>query len=73
MSQPKNRFVQARDLIDQLFDTCPHSDKGLWLASNLGLLEGILARYAAADWMLYQELEERLAQAKAEPRGKRKR
>jgi hypothetical protein len=70
MSQPKTRFTQSRELINQLYEACPYQEKGLWLAHNLGLLEGIVARIAATDWLLYQELEERVARAKlAAPSG----
>jgi hypothetical protein len=73
MSQPKTRFTHARELLHELYDASPHTDKTLWLAHNLGLLEGIVARIAATDWILYQELEDRVAKAKLQGQGQSKR
>lgn len=58
MSQEKRR-AEAHELIKRIYHKAPYRDRTQWLAYNLGVLEGILARRAEHDYELMRELDKR--------------
>lgn len=57
------RTAQARELIKRIYQQAPYPDRNRWLAYNLGVLEGILARTAQHDYELMRELDKRAKNA----------
>jgi hypothetical protein len=64
MAQPKTHFQEKLDDINELLGYYVHSTKGETLAAQRGLLQGWLARIAATDYIVANELKERLYLAK---------
>lgn len=60
MSKPKTHFEEKVDAINALLDYYVYPTKGETLAAQRGLLTGWLARIAATDYIVSQELDERL-------------
>ena len=64
MSHAKTLTEQKLDEINELLGYYDYPTKGENLAAQRGLLSGWLARIAATDYIVAQELEERLYLAK---------
>ena len=60
MSKPKTYFSEKVDAINELLGYYEYPTKGETLAAQRGLLSGWLARIASTDYIVAQELEERL-------------
>jgi hypothetical protein len=60
MSKPKTHLDEKVDDINELLGYYEYPTKGETLAAQRGLLSGWLARLATTDYMVAQELEERL-------------
>ena len=64
MHRPENRFEQMKALIEELLEYYVKDTDGSTLASQRGLLTGILARVASTDWELAKEIEARIEREK---------
>jgi hypothetical protein len=64
MAHPKTHTEQKLDEINELLEYYTYPTKGETLAAQRGLLSGWLARIAATDYIVSNELEERLHLAK---------
>lgn len=60
MSKPRTHFSDKVDAINELLGYYEYPTKGETLAAQRGLLTGWLARIAASDYIVAQELDERL-------------
>jgi hypothetical protein len=60
MSKPKTRAQEKLDDFNELLDHYVYSTKGETLTAQKGLMLGWLARIAATDYDVSQELEARL-------------
>ncbi len=63
------RLADSLKLIDHMLAAAnpydPRLEPRLWQIYNFGLLKGIIARLAANDWLLRQELEARARHARS--------
>lgn len=64
MSQTKTRQQRAFDDINELLGYYAKETKGETMAAQLGLLMGWMARIAATDWIVHEELDARLEEAR---------
>lgn len=64
MNSKKTRQQQALDDINELLGYLARETKGETMASQIGLLMGWMSRVAAEDWIVRQELDVRLEQAR---------
>jgi hypothetical protein len=64
MPAPKTRKEEALDDLTELLDYYNLETKGETLAARLGLMMGWMSRLASQDWIVRQELDARLAQAR---------
>ena len=64
MSHQKTRAQQKLDDLNELLGYYTHPTKGETLCSQKGLMMGWLARLAATDWIVAEELERRLERAR---------
>jgi hypothetical protein len=60
MSKPKTHFQEKLEEIDELLEYYTQDTKGKTLAAQRGVLSGWLARIAATDYIVSEELRERL-------------
>lgn len=60
----KTRQQEALDDVNELLGYYAKETKGETLASQVGLLMGWMARIAATDWIVRQELDQRLDKAR---------
>jgi len=60
MSQSKTHLQEKLAELDELLEHYSHATKGETLAAQRGLLQGWLARIAATDYIVANELKERL-------------
>ena len=69
MSNQKTRAQQKADDLFELLNYYEYPTKGETLCAQKGLLLGWMARLAATDWMVSEELERRLEKARREKKG----
>jgi hypothetical protein len=66
MTQSKTHFQEKLAELDELLEHYSHATKNETLAAQRGLLQGWLARLATTDYMIAQELDNRLERARHE-------
>jgi hypothetical protein len=64
MIQPKSRQQQALDDINELLGYLAKETKGETLAAQIGFMMGWMSRIATQDWIVSEELDTRLKQAR---------
>lgn len=64
MSSNKTRQQQALEDINELLGYCAKETKGETMAAQIGYLMGWLSKIASTDWIVGQQLEARLDQAR---------
>jgi hypothetical protein len=62
--KPKTHLEEIQQEIDELLELCYKGDKMESLIYQRGLLSGWLARLAATDYIVHNEIKERLYNAK---------
>jgi hypothetical protein len=62
--KPKTHLEEIQQEIDELLELCYKGDKMESLIYQRGLLSGWLARLAATDYIVHNEIKDRLEQAK---------
>ena len=62
--KPKTHLEEIQKEIDELLELCYKGDKMESLIYQRGLLSGWLARLAATDYIVHNEIKERLYNAK---------
>jgi hypothetical protein len=67
--KPKTHLEEIQQELDELLELCDKGDKMESLIYQRGLLSGWLARLATTDYIVHQEIKERLynAKRKAQP------
>ena len=62
--KPKTHLEEIQKELDELLELCYKGDKMESLIYQRGLLSGWLARLAATDYIVHNEIKERLYNAK---------
>ena len=62
--KPKTHLEEIQQEIDELLELCYKGDKMESLIYQRGLLSGWLARLAATDYIVHNEIKDRLYNAK---------
>ena len=62
--KPKTHLEEIQQEIDELLELCYKGDKIEKLTYQRGLLSGWLARLASTDYIVHNEIKERLYNAK---------
>ena len=60
----KTHIEEIQQEIDELLELCHNGDKMEMLIYQRGLLSGWLARIASTDYIVHNEIKDRLEQAK---------
>lgn len=64
MTVPKNRKQEALEDLNELLGYLAKETKGETMAAQIGLMMGWLSRLSTQDWMVREELNARLEEAR---------